>query len=93
MECSSTSSCSAAGLFGAERRPAYPFSGIGTRTGACAQPDGGDFSTDFTAAAPLTYDHTTGGGAYNERDVGRDKDIVESLEGGDFEATTSAQVT
>ena len=46
--------------------------------------DGGDFSLDFTAAAPLTYDHTTGGGAYNERDVGRDKDIVESLEGGDF---------
>jgi hypothetical protein len=45
---------------------------------------GGDFSLDFTAAAPLTYDHTTGGGAYNERDVGRDKDIVESLEGGDF---------
>ena len=32
----------------------------------------------------MTYDHTTGGGAYNERDVGRDKDIVESLEGGDF---------
>jgi hypothetical protein len=48
---------------------------------------GGDFSLDFTAAAPLTYDHTTGGGAYNERDVGRDKDIVESLEGGDFACT------
>jgi len=46
--------------------------------------DGGDFSLDFTAAAPLTYDHTTGGGAYNDRTVGRDKDIVESLEGGDF---------
>jgi hypothetical protein len=45
---------------------------------------GGDFSLDFTAAAPLTYDHTTGGGAYNDRTVGRDKDIVESLEGGDF---------
>ena len=45
---------------------------------------GGDFSLDFTAAAPLTYDHLTGGGNYNERDVGRDKDIVESLEGGDF---------
>jgi hypothetical protein len=46
--------------------------------------DGGDFSLDFVASAPLTYDHTTGGGAYNDRTVGRDKDIVESLEGGDF---------
>ena len=45
---------------------------------------GGDFSLDFTAAAPLTYDHATGGGAYNDRTVGRDQDIVESLEGGDF---------
>lgn len=46
---------------------------------------GGDFSTDFTAAAPLTYNHDTGGGAYDDRTVGRDLDIVESLEGGDFE--------
>ena len=46
--------------------------------------DGGDFSLDFTAAAPLTYSHATGGGAYNDRTVGRDQDIVESLEGGDF---------
>jgi hypothetical protein len=46
--------------------------------------DGGDFSMDFTAAAPLTYNHSTGGGAYNDRTVGRDQDIVESLEGGDF---------
>jgi len=45
---------------------------------------GGDFSLDFTAAAPLTYDHSTGGGTYDQRQVGRDKDIVESLEGGDF---------
>jgi len=45
---------------------------------------GGDFSLDFTAAAPLTYSHATGGGAYNDRTVGRDQDIVESLEGGDF---------
>jgi hypothetical protein len=45
----------------------------------------GDFTTvDLTAAAPLTYDHDTGGGAYDQRDVGRDLDIVESLEGGDF---------
>ena len=49
-----------------------------------AMADGGDFQLDFTAAAPLTYDHTTGGGAYDQRAVGRDKDIVESLEGGDF---------
>jgi hypothetical protein len=45
---------------------------------------GGDFSSDFTAAAPLTYNHVTGGGAYDDRTVGRDLDIVESLEGGDF---------
>ena len=45
---------------------------------------GGDFSLDFVAAAPLTYNHATGGGSYNQRVVGRDKDIVESLEGGDF---------
>ena len=45
---------------------------------------GGDFSLDFTAAAPLTYDHSKGGGTYDARQVGRDKDIVESLEGGDF---------
>ena len=45
---------------------------------------GGDFSLDFTAAAPLTYNHATGGGLYNLRAVGNNKDIVESLEGGDF---------
>jgi hypothetical protein len=45
---------------------------------------GGDFSLDFTAAAPLTYNHSTGGGSYNDRTVGRADDIVESLEGGDF---------
>ena len=31
--------------------------------------DGGDFQLDFTAAAPLDYDHTTGGGAYDQRAV------------------------
>jgi hypothetical protein len=46
---------------------------------------GGDFSADFTASAPLTYNHDTGGGAYDDRTVGRDLDIVESLEGRDFE--------
>jgi hypothetical protein len=45
---------------------------------------GGDFSLDFTAAAPFTYDHTTGGGAYDDRTGGKNLDIVESLEGGDF---------
>lgn len=43
---------------------------------------GGDFSLDFTAAEPSSYDHATGGGAYNDRTIG--KDVVESLEGGDF---------
>jgi hypothetical protein len=46
--------------------------------------DGGDFSIDFTAAAPYTYDHSTGGGAYNDRTVGDSYDIVESLQGGEF---------
>ena len=46
----------------------------------------GDFTRlDFTAAAPFTYDHDTGGGAYNDRTVGVTKDIVESLEGGNFQ--------
>jgi hypothetical protein len=45
---------------------------------------GGDFKLNFTAAAPLTYDHSTGGGAYDDGTIGRDKDIVKSLEGGDF---------
>jgi len=45
---------------------------------------GGDFSLDFTASAPFTYDHSTGGGAFDDRTIGKDKDVVESLEGGDF---------
>ena len=46
---------------------------------------GGDFaSTDFAAAAPFTYDHSTGGGAYNDRTVGDFQDVTESLEGGEF---------
>jgi hypothetical protein len=51
------------------------------QTGAAS---GGDFSMDFTAAAPFSYNHDTGGGAYNDRTVGKLEDIVESLEGGDF---------
>ena len=46
---------------------------------------GGDFAVDFIAAAPFTYDHGTGGGAYNDRTIGKANDVVESLEGGDFE--------
>ncbi|WP_437127410.1 HYR-like domain-containing protein, partial [Maribellus mangrovi] len=42
------------------------------------------YDMDFTAAAPYTYDHETGGGAFNDRTVGKYDDIVESLEGGDF---------
>jgi hypothetical protein len=50
--------------------------------------DGGDFSIDFTAAAPYTYDHSTGGGAYNDRTVGDTDDIVESLQGANFHVST-----
>ncbi len=44
----------------------------------------GDFSIDFVAAAPQSYNHLTGGGAFDDRTIGVDKDVVESLEGGDF---------
>ena len=57
--------------------------------GGLVQPDavraaGGDYTFDLVGAAPLTYDHAVGGGAFNDRTVGRAKDIVESLEGADF---------
>ncbi|MBC6988655.1 T9SS type A sorting domain-containing protein [Hymenobacter sp. BT491] len=45
---------------------------------------GGDFSLDFVAAGPGTYNHATGGGAYDNRTIGKTEDVVESLEGGDF---------
>lgn len=46
---------------------------------------GGDFTvTNLSASAPYTYDHHTGGGAFDDATKGKDKDIVESLEGGDF---------
>ncbi len=45
---------------------------------------GGEFTIDFTAAAPNTYNHQTGGGAFNDGSIGVSKDVVESLEGGDF---------
>ncbi len=34
------------------------------------QAGGGDFSLDFVASAPQTYDHATGGGAFDDRTVG-----------------------
>jgi len=46
---------------------------------------GGDFSLNFTATAPFTYDHAIGGGTFDNRTVGKSDDIVESLEGGDFD--------
>ncbi len=46
--------------------------------------DGGDFSLDFAAAAPFTYNHATGGGAWNDGTIGKSADVVESLEGSDF---------
>ncbi len=47
--------------------------------------DGGDYSLDFVAAAPFTYDRSVGGGAFNDRTIGKSADVVESLEGADFE--------
>ncbi len=44
----------------------------------------GDFSIDFAAAAPYSYDHLLGGGAYDDGTIGTHADVVESLEGGDF---------
>ena len=44
----------------------------------------GDFSIDFIAAAPGSYNHLTGGGAYDDRTIGKNADAVESLEGADF---------
>lgn len=59
---------------------------------------GGDFAnTDFAAAAPFTYNHATGGGAYNDRTTGDLNDITEQLEGGEFTCgdtvTYLAQIT
>ena len=41
-------------------------------------------SIDWIAANPYSYNHLTGGGAYDFRNIGLDADVVESLEGGDF---------
>ena len=45
---------------------------------------GGDFTLKFCAAAPESYGHQTGGGAYDDGTVGVDMDIVQSLQGEDF---------
>ncbi len=51
-----------------------------------AHADGGDFSLDFIAAGPFTYNHDTGvGGEYADRTISKTEGVVESLEGGDFE--------
>jgi len=42
----------------------------------------GDFQIDFAAAAPNSYDHSTGGGAFDNRTI--NVDVVEQLNGGDF---------
>ena len=42
---------------------------------------GGSISLDFAAAEPTTYDHSTGGGAWMDKDK---QFVVESLESGDF---------
>jgi LruC domain-containing protein len=41
-------------------------------------------NTDFVAAAPYTYNHATGGGAYDDRTIGDYDDVVEQLEGAQF---------
>lgn len=44
----------------------------------------GDVSVNFAAAAPYSYTHATGGGAWNDGTNAEDKDIREELEGGQF---------
>src|SRR5437867_8427144 len=52
---------------------------------APAHADGGDFSLDFIAAGPFTYNHATGvGGEYADRTISKTDGVMESLEGGDF---------
>jgi len=46
--------------------------------------DEGDYSIDWIAANPYSYNHLVGGGAYDDRTIGLDGDVVESLEGADF---------
>ena len=66
----------------------YRATATGLTSGATAETTFADpanyVSLDFVAAAPGSYPRPAGGGAFNDRTVGDDKDIVESLEGGDF---------
>lgn len=48
---------------------------------ATSAPDGGDFSINWLASEPFSYDHNTGGGVYS---TGARDTTVESLNGGDF---------
>ena len=51
---------------------------------APAQADVGDFSLNLVAAAPYSYDHHAGGGAFDDATKGKSADVVESLEASDF---------
>jgi len=51
---------------------------------APAQAASGDFSLNLAAAAPYSYDHLQGGGAFDDATKGTNADVVESLEAGDF---------
>jgi hypothetical protein len=54
-------------------------------TAGTAMAAGGDFSLDFVAAGPFTYNHETGvGGEFADRTISKTEGVVESLEGGDF---------
>jgi len=44
----------------------------------------GDFSLNLVAAAPYSYDHLHGGGAFDDATKGKHADVVESLEAVDF---------
>jgi len=44
---------------------------------------GADFGFDFVASEASSYNHATGGGSFNDRTI--NEDVVESLEGDDFE--------
>ncbi len=49
-----------------------------------AYADGGDFSLNFVGAAPFTYTHSTGGGAFNDGTNNETADIREELEASDY---------
>ncbi len=49
-----------------------------------AYADGGDFSLNFVGAAPFTYTHSTGGGAFNDGTNNETADIREELEAADY---------